>query len=242
MEYQRSYQKLAKFYDAIYDNEFYHKYAVFIGKIIKENKIKNPFILDIACGTGKLIHELKKIIKGLSIEGLDSSKQMLKIAKSKNKRIKYYNQNLTDFRTKKKYNIITYSFDSLNYLTRITDLNKAFKNVYDHLKNNGSFIFDFNTIHHRNRKKIIKKGQVLGYDITYYSTFRNAYWDLIIEIEKGQDVYKEHHRERLYTLKEIKSVLDKNKLKVIKICTNLNNRKEAINKAPRLFIVAQKIK
>ena len=239
MRYQRIYQKLAKFYDTIYGNEFHHKYAIFIRKIIKENKIKNPLILDVACGTGKLIYELKKNIKDLSIEGLDSSKQMLRIAKAKNKKFKYYNQNLINFRTKKKYDIITCAFDSLNYLIKIEDLDKTLKNVYGHLKNNGLFIFDFNTIH-KKTKKFVREDKVCGYSITYYSSFKDKYWNIIIEMKKGQHIYKEHHRERLYSLKEMKSALDRNKLRIIKINTNLDNKKEKLDKVPRLFIVAQK--
>jgi len=241
MKYQQPYQKLAKFYDVIYSDEFYHKYAIFIKELIEENRIRKPFILDIACGTGKLIHQLQKYIKDLSIEGLDSSRQMLKIARAKNKKVKYYNQTLTSFRTDKKYNIITCVFDSINYLTEIEDLDKAFKNVYDHLKDNRLFIFDFNTTYHRGLPKIIKKGRVSGYDVIYHNTFKGNYWDLVIEIKRGKKAYKEHHRERLYTLKEIKSVLKKNRLKIIKIQANLNNGERKIDKLSRLFVVARKI-
>lgn len=241
MGYQPPYQKLAKFYDAIYDDEFYRKYAIFIKELTKKHRIRKPFVLDVACGTGKLIHQLQKYISDLSIEGLDASKQMLEVAKAKNKKIKYYKQDLINFKTNKKYNIITCVFDSINYLTEIKDLDRAFKNVYNHLESSGLFIFDFNTIYHRGSPKIVKKGRVFGYEITYRSTFKDNYWDLAIEMKKEKEVYREHHRERLYRLKEIESVLEKNRLKIIEMRANLNDEKEETDKAPRLFVVAQKI-
>jgi ubiquinone/menaquinone biosynthesis C-methylase UbiE len=59
-----AYQKLAFYYDGIYNSKFYRQYAVFILKIIRRNRIINPAVLDCACGTGKLITELIK--RGIS--------------------------------------------------------------------------------------------------------------------------------------------------------------------------------
>ena len=55
-----AYQKLAFYYNDIYNSDFYYRYAFFVKNIIKRNKITNPVILDFACGTGRLITELVK--------------------------------------------------------------------------------------------------------------------------------------------------------------------------------------
>jgi len=230
------YEQFAFRYDEIYGDKFYHDYAVFIKKIIKKNNIKNVRILDIACGTGKLIKEFtKEYIEIDKIEGLDSSREMIKIAKSRNKGIKFYNQNLINFYTEKKYNIITCTFDSINYITSKENLDKVFKNIANHLDSNGLFIFDFNTIY-KKVKEIITKDNV-----TYINAIKGKYWNIKIRMKERNNIYKEQHRERLYSLREIKSVLVKNRFEITELYSNFDNKINKTDKYQRLIIVAKKI-
>ena len=38
-------------------------------------------------------------------------------------------------------------YDTINHLTLFSDWKKVFRNVSDHLKDNGLFVFDINTLH-----------------------------------------------------------------------------------------------
>ena len=172
----------------------------------------------------------------LTIEGVDLSKEMLKIAKDRDKKIVYYNQGFLDLDTKKKYEIIISTFDSINYLTTKEDLAQAFKNVAKHLTENGLFIFDFNTFH-KKLKKEIKKG-----DIIYHNLIKNKYWFVTIKIKKGNKFLKEYHKERLYSFSEVSSALKKNGLQVISIYSSFKKKCKKIGKEPRLFLVAKKVK
>lgn len=227
------YKKFAFFYDEVNGSYFYSHYVFFIKKIIKENKIKKVKILDLACGTGRLIQQLKPHC--LVIEGVDLSQEMLKIAKSKDKKIKYYHQGFLNLDTKKKYNVIISTFDAINYLTNKKDLTRAFKNVARHLIGDGLFIFDFNTIH-KKLKKEIKKG-----NITYHSLIRDRYWFLTLGIQIGKNNFKEYHKERLYSLLEVEDALKKSGLQVISIYSSFNNKIEKMTRESRLFLVTKNI-
>ena len=54
---------------------------------------------------------------------------------------------MTDFSFNNEFDVITIFCDSLNYLPDIEDVNKTFINVFNHLSENGVFIFDVHTIY-----------------------------------------------------------------------------------------------
>ena len=49
---------------------------------------------------------------------------------------------MTELSLNRKFDLITSVLDSTNYITDIEGLKKYFKGVYDHLKDDGIFIFD----------------------------------------------------------------------------------------------------
>jgi ubiquinone/menaquinone biosynthesis C-methylase UbiE len=73
------------FFDIIHRNSI---------KLIKEH-LKSK-ILDIGCATGNFLSKIQKINKNLDLYGIDSSKKMIDIAKSKFKNIKFYNLSAED--------------------------------------------------------------------------------------------------------------------------------------------------
>jgi predicted TPR repeat methyltransferase len=230
---QQPYKKFAYFYDTIYRGRFYNDYTVFITKIIKERRIKKPSILDIACGTGLLIKNLKK--KFQLIEGLDSSKEMLAIAKEKNKGIKFYNQSMINFNIRKKYNIIVCTFDSINYITNKKNLWSVFRSVSAHLSHRGIFIFDFNTVNKKIMSKFTKG------NITYFNEIKDKLWSIVLEIKVEGKTYRETHQERFYSLGDMRLALRKNKFKIVNAYSSFNKKIGAADKYGRIFIVAEKI-
>lgn len=130
----------ARFYDLIYhqirdgvDNEFY------LGKI-KNTKGK---VLEIGTGTGRLLSEALE--NGADIYGIDISPSMLDFLKAKltpedRKRISL--QNIVDFKLDTKFDLVIAPFRVLMHLTEKDDQLKALNTVYDHLNQDGQFIFD----------------------------------------------------------------------------------------------------
>lgn len=130
----------ARFYDLIYhqvrdgvDNQFFL------------DKIKNTpgKVLEVGTGTGRLFTEALE--NGADIYGIDLSPAMLDILKSKlshdlQSRISL--QNIIDFKSDFRYDLIIAPFRVFMHLTTKQEQLKALKNVYDHLNPGGEFIFD----------------------------------------------------------------------------------------------------
>lgn len=185
-------------------------------------------ILDIACGTGRLLSEL--ISNVTFAAGLDSSSAMLAKAKERLPDAKFYHQDMQSLEVDEKYNLITSTFDSINYILDIKYVAGIFRRVSKVLTDDGIFIFDFNTIHKKASGRVNKEG------ITYYDRISGPFWEVEIQTPNGQ----EHHRERLYTLQEIKTALEENSMRIKKIYSDFNTEVQGENSHPRLIIVAQK--
>ncbi|MFC2117903.1 class I SAM-dependent methyltransferase [Bacteroidota bacterium] len=131
---------VARFYDLIYDsirsgidNEY------FMNKI---SESKGP-VLEIGVGTGRFYVEA--LNKGSDIYGIDISKSMIdillsKIDKKYHKRISL--QNATDYKFDRKFDLIIGPFRIFSHLIEVEDQIKALNNIYDHLSEDGIFIFD----------------------------------------------------------------------------------------------------
>lgn len=222
-------KNFASIYDKIYKDKFYNDYTVFLEKIIKKEEIKTPFVLDIACGTGRLVKNLNR--KNIKVEGLDGSKDMINVAKKNNKGIKFYTQDFIKFNIGKKYNIILCTFDSMNYITNKKDLIKFFKNIKNHLKKEGIFVFDFNTIH-----KKVKQGIKNPYAI-YFGEIKGKYLSVKIKVN---DSSTELHKERLYSFEEINKAISKSGLKVSTVYSDFRTEMKKPKKEQRLILITNR--
>lgn len=220
------YSQLAQWYDQLYDDNFYHQYSELIKHIVKQRKIPKIRLLDIACGTGRLLAELAP--DTVFAAGLDMSAEMLTQAQKRLPNIKFYNQNLQAIEVDETYNLITCTFDSINYILDIKGIINVFQRVNKYLKTGGIFIFDFNTIHKQ------ASGKVSRGDVTYQDRINGSFWEIDIETPDG----KEQHRERLYTLKEIKSALNKSNMHIESMYSNFKTKTEKENKHQRLIVIA----
>jgi SAM-dependent methyltransferase len=133
-------KNFARFYDTIYhnirdgvDNEYF------------QNEIKgtNGKVLEIGVGTGRLF--INALNQGADIYGLDISEEMLKVLYGKLTKEQHYRislQNITDFSFDFKFDLIIAPFRVIMHLLDKEDQIRAIDNVYDHLNDNGRFIFD----------------------------------------------------------------------------------------------------
>ena len=99
-------------------------------------------ILDLCCGTGQLASELTE--RGYNVTGVDVSNEMLKYARTNSPRAAFYMSDVRFFDLPTEFAIAISTFDSLNHLLTLYDLEKVFRNVYRQLEIRGVFVFDMN--------------------------------------------------------------------------------------------------
>ena len=97
-------------------------------------------ILDIGCGKGDFLYEVKKQFNHKFLQGIDRSSLMVEYAKEKGLNVSTKELN----KITEKVDIATATFDMINYLTP-QEFIEFFQDLKSVIKNNGYFIFDVNT-------------------------------------------------------------------------------------------------
>jgi SAM-dependent methyltransferase len=181
--------------------EYSKRIAGILPSVLKKLKVSPTEVMDLACGEGTFATIMAK--KGYKVTGVDLSPEML--------------GDMRSLKFQEKFDLVTSWFDALNYLLALRDLERTFKGVYRALRRQGLFIFDMNTIYaleklwqqypstveqdtskyftvHRpsyNKKRLIATLKITGF------IRRNGAWTRI----------DEEHREKGYSLTQIKKSL-----------------------------------
>lgn len=136
------YDKLATYYDALVKDEEATKDWV---KWI-ESKSKPSTLLELACGSGEITLALSK--DGYEVSALDLSERMVEQAKKKDieKKIAFSCQDMKDLSNYSTFDVITCLCDSFNYILSKEEVIGFFKEVHDHLNENGTFFFDTHSL------------------------------------------------------------------------------------------------
>jgi SAM-dependent methyltransferase len=132
-------------YDLLYENKNYDSECDLIEQIIKDyGKIPVHSILDLGCGTGN--HSLRLAERGYQITGVDRSKDMLDIARTKAQQkglgCEFHQSDIREFSNNKKYDVVIMMFAVLGYQLENKDVLRALDTVKKHLKKGGLFICD----------------------------------------------------------------------------------------------------
>lgn len=148
-----SYGVFADYYDALTLNVDYEKRALYIVNTLKMLGHEMGLTLDLACGTGKLTLELKKL--GVDVYGADGSQEMLSFAYEKavenGFNILFLCQKMQELNLYGGIDTCVCTLDSINHMTDIEDVRKTFERVFLFLNDGGYFIFDVNTVYkHQN--------------------------------------------------------------------------------------------
>ena len=134
------YKRLADYYDEIYHFKNYQKEAEKIETLIQlHKKSAGNRLLDVACGTGNHIGYLKQ---HYIVEGLDSSADMLRIARKKHPDVAFHMGDMTSFKLKNRFDVITCLFSAIGHVKTKTRMRKAVRNMASHLQPGGLMILE----------------------------------------------------------------------------------------------------
>lgn len=118
--------------------DFYRDYAM---------KANGP-ILEPMCGTGRFLFPL--IEEGFNVHGFDASDHMLKVlyakAKAKNLEPTVLKGSVEDLKRPEKYNLIFIPSGSFCLMIDPVTVKSALKTLYDHLSDDGIFLFEAETL------------------------------------------------------------------------------------------------
>lgn len=239
----KPYGKFAEVYDSLLDQQrFYDGYYQFIAKILGKLKFSPKSVLDLACGTGKLAEIFLR--KGYMIEGLDLSREMLRIARKRG--LKVHAGNMTRFNLRKKFDLVLCTFDALNYLHSLSEVRKCFGSVYSSLNYSGLFIFDFNS-DYKIRSYLPKASKTMHYEVGNFEVvWSNRHmpgkWIADIRmIEKGGRRFHEVHVEKAYPIAAIRKLLNSAGFKVAGVYSDFEFNKVKRNSLKWFFVCRKRV-
>jgi len=208
-------KKFSPFYDKGWNN-----FSVRVFNFFKEI-IKNKDVCDVACGTGNFIKLAKRITK--SICGIDISRDFIVYAKKKNPKVSFRALNVEKWKDKDKYDLIVSFYDSVNHFD---DWEKAFKKIYNALRENGKFIFDINTVEGVSKWNDICLNRVAGGHVYIEGRALSKYSakiNLKIFNQKGCLIDNVNVFEKTYPIKKVITILKSAGFKEVKNIGNIIN-------------------
>lgn len=133
-----SYQKLARFYDAMHQRRDYDKESNFVINRIKEINPKAKSIIDVGCGTGTHLQKFSNHFETLA--GVDLNKEILEVAKSKLPSAVYKCAPMKEFHFDQKFDSVVSLYSVFNYNLTLNEADATLKNMHAHLNNDGVLV------------------------------------------------------------------------------------------------------
>lgn len=244
------YQKFAKFYDELFDENMYKQWFDFV----TNNVDTSSTMLDMACGTGRLISLLQKA--GYNMSGMDLSDDMLTLADERlnhntadNNFVALIQADMTNMEDLPIYDVISCFDDSLCYLPDEQTLLTVFKNVYQHLTGHGKFMFDVITPY---QTDVVYPGYMYNYHDDKHAFMWQSYlgdYDHSVEHDlafftynPSIDAYEEFneiHKERTYELNQYLKLLQVAGFKDVRVTANFG-RNDVDEQTTRWFFICNK--
>jgi len=196
-----------------------------VGFLIKSLKLtKKDKILDLACGNGRHVIELKK--RGFDIEGLDFSSYLIKVAEQHSKteklQIKFYKQDIHKINISKKYDKAFLFFSEFG----VFDADVALSNISKIVKKDGLFLLDSDNVFRL---------------IFYLEKHPDAPFDFdILKMELTAKEKNGKKRVRFYTLPELEKKIIDAGFSISKVYGNYQREKLDINSG-RMIVVGKKL-
>lgn len=134
------YGSFAQYYDELFDEQLYLQWRQYV----EMNTAPGARLLDLAGGAGRLGVLLAK--DGYQVVDADLSPEMLALASNHaveaNVDLQLVEANMLDLGQIGMFDVVTCFADSLCYLENLTEVQRVFQQVHQHLHAGGTFLFD----------------------------------------------------------------------------------------------------
>lgn len=233
------YEQLSRVYDDGWGH-FSVQYLDLLDELLRERGLGKARILDIACGTGILALELAR--RGHEVHGIDKSPDMIEVACAKAvgmANLSFDVEDMVALDCGGNFDLVTCTYDSINYVRKLPDVRKVFSRVAGALKKKGLFVFDSNTKYmYRIHADEMRKREVNGVSFLHYCRY-DARRNVEITAFSFPDGTYEVHHQRPYSYDELSPALEEAGLKVIHLYSWLHKIPYSSN-TPTFFCVAEK--
>lgn len=228
-------------YDDLYKHRDDTEAKLFCKNITKIIDFNDKIILDLCCGKGRLIKNLYQSAK--SVYGIDLTQRFLIDIKNYCKEKEIYNVNVIRADIKSlpfrcnSFDVIINFFTSFGYFDTKKENNAIIADVYNILKPNGIFIFDYLNIEFE-LPRIKNHNQIDNEELVIE---KSVIGDTIIKrifVKKTFSTYYE--KIKIYDYNELKDLLQNNGFKVFEEFGNYELGKFDIKTSPRIIFLAQK--
>ena len=213
------YTAVAQVYDSLTFNVDYEVMADRICALQDEFSCPRGLILDLGCGTGRLMEALSR--RGADVIGADRSEEMLAVARERLPNALLLCLPMQKLDLYGTVNAVVCTLDSLNHLLTLQGMKKAVERAGLFLEPGGMFIFDVNSPY---KHEEILQNNTFVYDRPeVYCVWRNRLRHLTVDIrldlfEKDGDVFRRRSdafSERAYTDGELLEALDEAGLELV---------------------------
>lgn len=187
----------------------YESWCEFVVREASKRGYRGGPALDLGCGTGNSTVPLHR--RGFEVTGLDSSPEMLAVARDKLPQLDWRLGEFSSFDLPARFSLVVSMFDSLNNLLSADEFRAAAARVAHHLLPGGLFLFDVNTA--IGLRELWEGGRVEGWaEEVHYSWLHSfdAYANLArVEAswESGGRRHSEVHYERPFEADETVALL-----------------------------------
>jgi len=138
------YDQFSALYEEVLGNRYYAALVPHLLKNLRRLNVPMPArILDLGCGTGKLLAFFKA--RACLAVGLDLSLGML-AAGARRYHLPRVNADMARFAFREPFDLVFCMYDSLNHVLTGAEVREVFRNAYSALRPGGHFIFDTNNL------------------------------------------------------------------------------------------------
>ncbi|RXJ00005.1 class I SAM-dependent methyltransferase [Anaerobacillus alkaliphilus] len=245
-----NYNKFAYLYDELMIDAPYNQWVSFVLEITERIGSSKNRVLDLGCGTGNVAIPLSK--QGINVTAVDLSEEMLYVAREKSENagvaIQFFQQDMKELDGLGKFDVVLCLCDSINYLHDETDICQTFQKVYNHLNDNGLFIFDVHSVHKVDNVLAGNTFAHNGEDISYiWECFSgdepfSVEHDLSFFVQNEQGLYERYdelHKQRTYPISVYEKGLSDLGFHIVSITGDFS-LDELADDAERWFFVAKK--
>jgi ubiquinone/menaquinone biosynthesis C-methylase UbiE len=248
------YRKFAQLYATGDYPQYSARIAEFFPEVLSHLKVTPHSLLDLACGEGTFAVAMARL--NLQVTGLDQSPEMITLARTKAEeegvQVTFTQGDMRELDFVSTFDVVTCWFDSLNYILELDDLTATFQGVARALVENGLFIFDLNTIYWlvtlaQRYPCIVERETDSIFQIHRhsYNFETNIGTFHITGFIKEDDCWlrriDETHKERGYTLEEVRTVITNSGLREVDCWESLERQTPLSEQSKRVFFVTQKI-